>query len=60
MVAGTALIRERWKAALGANDAQFVAGPRHADFDEPGARAANGNAPRRARSSPTRDAFPRS
>ena len=62
MVAGTALIRERWKAALGANDTQFIAGPRHADFDEPGARAATGMLPRgldhrqramRSRRSPT-------
>jgi UDP-N-acetylglucosamine diphosphorylase/glucosamine-1-phosphate N-acetyltransferase len=45
MVAGTALIRERWKAALGAQDAQFLAGARHVDFDEPGARAATGTLP---------------
>jgi UDP-N-acetylglucosamine diphosphorylase/glucosamine-1-phosphate N-acetyltransferase len=45
MVVGTALIRERWKAALGAQDAQFVAGARHVDFDEPGARAATGILP---------------
>jgi UDP-N-acetylglucosamine diphosphorylase/glucosamine-1-phosphate N-acetyltransferase len=45
MAAGTTLIRERWKAALGADDAQFIAGPRHADFDEPGARAATGVLP---------------
>lgn len=45
MVAGTALIRDRWVAALGAQDAQYLAGPRHADFDEPGARAASGMLP---------------
>lgn len=45
MVAGTALIRERWRAAVGADDVRFLAGPRHADFDEPGASAAAGQLP---------------
>jgi UDP-N-acetylglucosamine diphosphorylase/glucosamine-1-phosphate N-acetyltransferase len=45
MVAGTTLIRERWKAALGVDDAQFIAGTRHADFDEPGTTAATGRLP---------------
>jgi UDP-N-acetylglucosamine diphosphorylase/glucosamine-1-phosphate N-acetyltransferase len=45
MVAGTTLIRERWKAAVGAQDVQFLAGLRHADFDEPGAQPATGKLP---------------
>ena len=35
MTAGVALIRDRWSMVLGVNGgAQFLAGPRHADFDE--------------------------
>ncbi len=45
MVAGTRLIRERWLAALGADDARYLAGNRHANFDEPGAIAATGMIP---------------
>ncbi|HXT15872.1 MAG TPA: putative sugar nucleotidyl transferase [Gemmatimonadaceae bacterium] len=46
MRAGTALIRERWMAALGLQgDAFFIAGDRHADFDEPGTRPADTTIP---------------
>lgn len=45
MLAGAALLRERWQSALGVRDVQFIAGARHADFDEPGARAAEGAIP---------------
>jgi UDP-N-acetylglucosamine diphosphorylase/glucosamine-1-phosphate N-acetyltransferase len=45
MVAGTALIRRRWSAALAPATAHFLAGPRHFDFDEPGATAATGTIP---------------
>ncbi len=45
MVAGVALIRERWRLALHASSTQFIAGARHLDFDEPGARAAQGTIP---------------
>lgn len=47
MVAGTSLIRERWKTALQPTaGTQFLAGPRMRDFDEgDGARAATGIIP---------------
>ncbi|MEO7086767.1 MAG: putative sugar nucleotidyl transferase [Gemmatimonadaceae bacterium] len=45
MVAGVALIRERWRLALHASRAQFIAGPMRAGFDEPGTRAAQGIIP---------------
>jgi UDP-N-acetylglucosamine diphosphorylase/glucosamine-1-phosphate N-acetyltransferase len=47
MMAGTALIRDRWTQFLQPNDGTFfVAGTRHADFDEPGAaRSAAGVIP---------------
>ncbi|HEY4131913.1 MAG TPA: putative sugar nucleotidyl transferase, partial [Gemmatimonadaceae bacterium] len=45
LVAGTTLIRQRWLAALGADEARFLAGDRHANFDEPGAIAATGKIP---------------
>ncbi|HEY4219638.1 MAG TPA: putative sugar nucleotidyl transferase [Gemmatimonadaceae bacterium] len=45
LVAGTALIRRRWAAVLAPENAQFLAGPRHVDFDEPGAIAATGTIP---------------
>lgn len=46
MVAGTALIRERWRLALQPADGVFfLAGRRHDDFDEPGARPAAGVIP---------------
>ncbi|HEX4682817.1 MAG TPA: putative sugar nucleotidyl transferase [Gemmatimonadaceae bacterium] len=45
MRAGTALIRERWTAALGGGETFFLAGDRHADFDEPGAKSATGMIP---------------
>ncbi len=45
MRAGTRLLRERWAAALQADDLQFVAGDRHLEFDEPGAHAATGIIP---------------
>ena len=45
MVAGTALIRRRWGAALASATAHFLAGLRHLDFDEPGATAATGTIP---------------
>jgi UDP-N-acetylglucosamine diphosphorylase / glucose-1-phosphate thymidylyltransferase / UDP-N-acetylgalactosamine diphosphorylase / glucosamine-1-phosphate N-acetyltransferase / galactosamine-1-phosphate N-acetyltransferase len=45
MVAGVALIRERWRLALHASRAQFLANPRRAAFDEPGTRAAIGMIP---------------
>ena len=48
MVAGTALIRERWTTALqpGAGDVFSIAGARHRDFDEDGAaRPAEGRIP---------------
>jgi UDP-N-acetylglucosamine diphosphorylase/glucosamine-1-phosphate N-acetyltransferase len=45
MVAGTMLIRERWTSLLGADDARFLAGPRHADFDEPGTHLATETIP---------------
>ena len=50
MTAGTAVIRERWSALFGATDgARFLAGARHADFEEPfvpgGGRAARSPIP---------------
>jgi UDP-N-acetylglucosamine diphosphorylase/glucosamine-1-phosphate N-acetyltransferase len=45
MRTGTTLIRERWQNALGAEKTFFLAGTRHADFDEPHARAATGMVP---------------
>ncbi len=48
MRAGAWLIRERWRALLGATDAvdtQFIAGERQRDFDEPGTTAAAGTVP---------------
>jgi UDP-N-acetylglucosamine diphosphorylase / glucose-1-phosphate thymidylyltransferase / UDP-N-acetylgalactosamine diphosphorylase / glucosamine-1-phosphate N-acetyltransferase / galactosamine-1-phosphate N-acetyltransferase len=46
LVAGIALIRERWRLAMQPSDGLFfIAGERHADFDEPGAVAANGVIP---------------
>jgi UDP-N-acetylglucosamine diphosphorylase/glucosamine-1-phosphate N-acetyltransferase len=45
LASGTTLIRERWLAALGADDARFVSGERHQNFDEPGAVAAEGMIP---------------
>ncbi len=45
MVAGTALIRKRWAAALEPTSIQFIAGVRHTDFDEMGATAASGMIP---------------
>ena len=34
LVSGAALIRERWKSALQPATTHFIAGSRHADFDE--------------------------
>src|SRR5262249_58571683 len=49
LVAGTALIRERWRQAMQPRDGMFfMAGERHSDFDEPGAGAAPGGIPARA------------
>ena len=45
MVAGTALIRERWCGILHTSQAQFIAGARHGDFDESGAAPASGVIP---------------
>ena len=46
LVAGIALIRERWRQAMQPSDGLFfLAGERHADFDEPGAVAASGVIP---------------
>jgi UDP-N-acetylglucosamine diphosphorylase/glucosamine-1-phosphate N-acetyltransferase len=45
MVAGTALIRDRWIAALQPDTVHFLAGRRLAAFDEPGALAATGMIP---------------
>jgi len=46
LVAGVALIRERWRQHMQpSNGLFFLAGERHADFDEPGAVAANGVIP---------------
>lgn len=45
MRAGIALIRERWQTALGADATFFLAGARHADFDEPGTQPATGSIP---------------
>jgi UDP-N-acetylglucosamine diphosphorylase/glucosamine-1-phosphate N-acetyltransferase len=47
MMAGTALIRDRWAQFLQPNDGTFfMAGERHADFDEPGsAHSASGIIP---------------
>jgi UDP-N-acetylglucosamine diphosphorylase/glucosamine-1-phosphate N-acetyltransferase len=46
MVAGFALIRDRWKAALQATDVQFIAGERMLHFDEgPSTRPATGIIP---------------
>lgn len=46
LVAGIALIRERWRQAMQPDDGIFfIAGERHEDFDEPGAVAATGVMP---------------
>jgi UDP-N-acetylglucosamine diphosphorylase/glucosamine-1-phosphate N-acetyltransferase len=46
LVAGVSLIRERWRQHMQPSDGLFfLAGERHADFDEPGAVAANGVIP---------------
>jgi UDP-N-acetylglucosamine diphosphorylase/glucosamine-1-phosphate N-acetyltransferase len=45
LVAGTMLIRDRWRHALQPSDIQFIAGPRLEHFDEPGAKAATGMIP---------------
>jgi UDP-N-acetylglucosamine diphosphorylase / glucose-1-phosphate thymidylyltransferase / UDP-N-acetylgalactosamine diphosphorylase / glucosamine-1-phosphate N-acetyltransferase / galactosamine-1-phosphate N-acetyltransferase len=45
MVAGTMLVRDRWRLAVQPTDVQFIAGPRHEHFDEAGARAATGMIP---------------
>ncbi|HEY2027519.1 MAG TPA: putative sugar nucleotidyl transferase, partial [Gemmatimonadaceae bacterium] len=45
MVAGTTVIRDRWRSVLQPDGIRFVAGPRHESFEESDARAAHGKIP---------------
>jgi UDP-N-acetylglucosamine diphosphorylase / glucose-1-phosphate thymidylyltransferase / UDP-N-acetylgalactosamine diphosphorylase / glucosamine-1-phosphate N-acetyltransferase / galactosamine-1-phosphate N-acetyltransferase len=45
MVAGTTVVRERWRSLLQPDDIRFVAGAAHESFDESDARAAIGTIP---------------